>query len=192
MVNVELQSNRLNIRRSLSWARVQEESEDKTPERAEPRFFEPKTASSRRTIPLSPELVAALRRWKLQCPKGKDDLVFPSPTSETGAPAHRSNVLKRGLYPALTRAKLRRVDMHSLRHSFASILIAARRSDHGGSGAAGQFGADYAQGLQSLVPQLEHEFDRHSFEGVAWRRQRRYWPLGGHFERTAERYGRER
>jgi len=34
-------------------------------------------------------------------------------------------VLKRGLYPALTRAKLRRVDMHSLRHSFASILIAA-------------------------------------------------------------------
>jgi integrase len=124
--DVELRDNRLNVRRSLSWARVREESEeDKTPERAQPRFFEPKTASSRRTIPLSPELVAALRRWKLQCPKGKDDLVFPSPTSETGAPAHRSNVLKRGLYPALTRAKLRRVDMHSLRHSFASILIAA-------------------------------------------------------------------
>ena len=40
-------------------------------------------------------------------------------------PAHRSTVLKRGLYPALSRAKLRRVDMHSLRHSFASILIAA-------------------------------------------------------------------
>ncbi len=120
--DVELQDNRINVRRSLSWARVGEESEDKTPERAQPRFFEPKTATSRRTIPISPELVAALRRWKLQCPKAKDDLVFPA---SSGAPAHRSTVLKRGLYPALTRAKLRRVDMHSLRHSFASILIAA-------------------------------------------------------------------
>jgi len=37
---------------------------------------------------------------------------------------HRSNVLRYGLYPALRRAGLRRVDMHSIRHSFASALIA--------------------------------------------------------------------
>jgi integrase len=122
--DVELNENRIQVRRSLSWARVRD-SDGEPPELAQPRFFEPKTATSRRTIPVASELIAALKRWKLQCPKGKDDLVFPSPTSETGAPAHRSNVLKRGLYPALTRAKLRRVDMHSLRHSFASILIAA-------------------------------------------------------------------
>ena len=122
--DVELHGNRIHVRRSLSWARVRD-SEGKPPELSQPRFFEPKTATSRRIIPLSAELTSALKRWKLQCPKGKDELVFPSPTSPTGAPAHRSNVLKRGLYPALTRAKLRRVDMHSLRHSFASILIAA-------------------------------------------------------------------
>ena len=120
--DVELYENRIQVRRSLSWERVRRDADDKPPELSQPRFFEPKTATSRRTIPLSPELIAALKRWKLQSPKGKDDLVFPAPS---GAPAHRSNVLKRGLYPALVRAKLRRVDMHSLRHSFASILIAA-------------------------------------------------------------------
>ena len=36
-----------------------------------------------------------------------------------------SNALRRGLWPALRRAGLRRVNMHSLRHSFASALIAA-------------------------------------------------------------------
>ena len=119
--DVELYESRIEVRRALSWERVRDAA-DKPPELSQPRFYEPKTATSRRTIPLSPELAAALKRWKLQCPKGKDDLVFPA---SSGAPAHRSNVLKRGLYPALARAKLRRVDMHSLRHSFASILIAA-------------------------------------------------------------------
>jgi integrase len=54
--------------------------------------------------------------------KGELDLVFAAPT---GLPAHRSNVLRYGLYRALRRAGLRRVDMHSLRHSFASALIVA-------------------------------------------------------------------
>ena len=68
-----------------------------------------------------PELVHALKAWKLQCPPSAHELVFPTPE---GTPQHRSTVLRRGLYPALRRAKLRRVDMHSLRHSFASALIA--------------------------------------------------------------------
>jgi hypothetical protein len=37
---------------------------------------------------------------------------------------HRSNVLRQGLYPALSRAKLRRVNVKTLRHSYASGLIA--------------------------------------------------------------------
>jgi len=40
-----------------------------------------------------------------------------------GAGVHQAR--RRGLYPALRRAQLRRVNMHSLRHSFASALIAA-------------------------------------------------------------------
>jgi integrase len=40
-------------------------------------YYEPKTKSSRRTVELPDELVAALKRWKLRCPISQDDLVFP-------------------------------------------------------------------------------------------------------------------
>jgi len=46
--------------------------------------------------------------------------VFPA---ADGRPLPRSNALRYGLWPALRRAGLRRVNMHSLRHSFASALI---------------------------------------------------------------------
>jgi len=38
---------------------------------------------------------------------------------------HRSTAVRYGLWPALSRAGLRRVNMHSLRHSFSSALIMA-------------------------------------------------------------------
>ena len=66
------------------------------------------------------QLVSILRVWKLRCPKGKDNLVFPAPD---GTPLHRSRALKGSLRPTLRRAKLRPVTLHSLRHSFASALI---------------------------------------------------------------------
>lgn len=66
-------------------------------------------------------LVSALKRWKLACPPGPFNLVFP--TSD-GAPKHRSTITHRGLRPALLAAKLRTVTLHSLRHTFASALIA--------------------------------------------------------------------
>lgn len=114
--DVDFDTGKLIIRRSLSWAKVNKD--DKT----EARFFPPKTKAGRRTLDLPPELLHVLKVWKLQCPKGELDLVFPTPE---GNAAHRSNVLRHGLYPALERAKLRRVHMHSLRHSFASSLIMA-------------------------------------------------------------------
>jgi integrase len=115
--DIDLQAGKIFVRRSLSWARLKSETGP-----ARPRFYEPKTKSGIRTLPAPPELLSALRVWKLECPKGELDLVFAAPT---GLPAHRSNVLRYGLYRALRRAGLRRVDMHSLRHSFASALIMA-------------------------------------------------------------------
>ena len=115
--DIDLQAGKIFVRRSLSWARLKGETGP-----ARPRFYEPKTKSGIRTLPAPPELLSALRVWKLQCLKGELDLVFPA---LTGLPAHRSNVLRYGLYRALRRAGLRRVDMHSLRHSFASALIMA-------------------------------------------------------------------
>jgi integrase len=101
------------IRRTVSWARVKGEV-------IRPRFYPPKTRAGVRKIPISTELAAALRIWKLQCPATTDELVFPA---ADGRPIRRSNALRYGLWSALRRAGLRRVNMHSLRHSFASALI---------------------------------------------------------------------
>jgi len=108
---------RIFVRRSLSWARVQREDGP-----VRPRFYPPKTKAGIRTLPIPAELAGMLRRWKLRCPDSELDLVFPA---SDGQPMRRSTALRYGLWPALRRAGLRRVNMHSLRHSFASALIMA-------------------------------------------------------------------
>jgi integrase len=85
-------------------------------------FYEPKTKSSRRTVELPDELVSALKRWRLRCPKGEHELVFPD---ARGRPMQSSDLLRTGLHGALRRAGLRQVRFHDLRHSFASNLLAA-------------------------------------------------------------------
>ena len=85
------------------------------------RFSELKTKISRRRIGLSEQLLVALQKWKLKCPKGILDLVFPN---GAGNPENHGNLLRRGFYPSLRRAKLRQVRFHDLRHTFASFLIA--------------------------------------------------------------------
>jgi integrase len=113
--DIEFTTCKLHVRRSLSWARLRNSTEP-----TRPRFYKPKTKTGNRSVPLAPELSTALKTWKLRCPKSDLDLVFPT---LAGKPAHRSNVLRYGLHPALRRAGLRKVSLHSLRHSFASILL---------------------------------------------------------------------
>ena len=103
------------IRRSLCWAR---------PHGGEirPRYFPPKTKAGRRTVSIPALLVAELKRLKLQCPIFEDGLVFPT---VDGKPMPRAKMLQTQFYPALSRAKLRRVTFHTLRHSCASAMIAS-------------------------------------------------------------------
>jgi integrase len=102
------------IRRSVTWARVKGEE-------VRPRYFPPKTKAGRRHIPISAGLVTVLKAWKLECPPTDDELMFPA---ADGRPVRRSNVQRSGLWPALRRANLRKVTVYSLRHTFASGLIA--------------------------------------------------------------------
>jgi integrase len=60
----------------------------------------PKSDSSKRAIPLAPEVLAALKVWKLACPKGEGGLVFPS---STGRIEHHANML-RSLTPVMVAA----------------------------------------------------------------------------------------
>lgn len=111
--DLDLEQGRLTIRRALTWAKLKGEE-------MRARFYEPKTRSGRRALTLPPTLVHALKVWKLKCPKGTLGLIFPS---ADGTPLYRSNVLRYGLHPACDRAKLRRISMLTLRHTFASQLL---------------------------------------------------------------------
>ncbi|MER9355607.1 site-specific integrase [Mesorhizobium sp. M0514] len=103
-----------------------------------------KTEAGQRTIPLPPMAVNVLREWKLACPKGDLNLVFPN--GEGNIEWH-ANIIKRGLWPAQVAAGVR-IDsgkrdsdgaaimvakypgLHSIRHWYASWLI-NRRVDGG-------------------------------------------------------------
>jgi len=92
---------------------------------------QPKSATSKRTLPLGPMVVNTLRQWKLAS-RG-NDLVFPS---ENGRPVDHSNLVQRVLEPALKAAGIVAKDgspkygMHALRHFYASWCI-NRRQDGG-------------------------------------------------------------
>jgi integrase len=114
--DVDFEAGTMTVRRSLSWAKIEKS------EATRAKFYPPKTRAGRRTLDLPPELVHALKVWKLQCPKGELGLLFP--TAE-GKPAHRSNIIRYVLKPALAAAGIgRAIDMHGLRHTFASIMLA--------------------------------------------------------------------
>jgi integrase len=114
--DVNLSTQRLSIRRSVSWAKLRGQTGSK------PRFYEPKTTAGKRTIDLAPELLRALKVWKLACPPSPLNLIFPT---DEGTPKHRSTITHRALRPTLKVAGLRQVTLHSLRHTCASALILA-------------------------------------------------------------------
>jgi integrase len=93
-----------------------------------------KTESGERTVPLPPVVLNTLREWKLTCPKGALDLVFPN---GRGRIETHGNIVKRGLIPTLVRAgvidgdgRAKYPGLHALRHFYASWCI-NRRVDGG-------------------------------------------------------------
>lgn len=107
----------LRVERSLSWKKVPHSGYGTS----EPVFGPPKSDSSYRTLELAPETITTLKAWKLRSRfKADSDLVF---SNSLGKPLHRA-FLHKGLHLALDRCPgLPRVDLHGMRHSFASILI---------------------------------------------------------------------
>jgi integrase len=96
----------------------------------------PKSASGQRTLPMPPILVNTLREWKLVCPKGELELVFPT---GVGNVEDHANIVVRGLVPAQIAAgvvtkggKAKYTGLHALRHFYASWCI--NRKEDGGLG----------------------------------------------------------
>jgi len=102
--DIDWQNNQIFVRRTYNHGRV----------------YEPKSKWSRRKIDIPSELNFELKKWKLRCPKGELNLVFPN---SIGNPESESNMLRNGFFPTLRRAGLRRIRLHDLRHNYASLLI---------------------------------------------------------------------
>jgi integrase len=83
----------------------------------------PKSASSRRTVPLPASAVSVLRKWKLACPHSEAGLVFPSIAGK--AMSHRYMSLNM-LQPLVGTAGIEALGLHDLRHAAASLWIEQR------------------------------------------------------------------
>lgn len=101
--------------RSFSWSRgVNEE------DRVQRKFYGPQTNAGRRDLKLQAPLVSTLRAWKLACPASWRDLVFCQ--EDSGRSKDRMSCV-RDCNPALCWAKLRKVNVKTLRHAYASGRI---------------------------------------------------------------------
>jgi integrase len=95
---------------------------------------DPKSEAGQRNIPLGPLVLNALREWKLVCPRGDYDLVFPN---GVGRIESHTNLVKRVWCPIQIAAgvvkhkdKAKYTGLHTLRHFFASWCI-NRQADGG-------------------------------------------------------------
>jgi integrase len=131
LLTVALSGLRSSELRGLRWVDVDfDGSELHVRQRADRygKIGAPKSKSSVRTIPLAHEVVVALKKWFLACPKGEHGLVFPS---ITGQIEHHA-VMLGSIAPAMIAAGV--VDkkgkpkyaLHAFRHFFASWCINPR------------------------------------------------------------------
>lgn len=90
----------------------------------------PKSESSRRTVPIEPPVVDALKTWRTRQLQERlkaggrwrdSGLVF---TSSVGTPLSARNVSRR-FHQLLDAAKIQRRGMHAMRHTAATLLLAA-------------------------------------------------------------------
>lgn len=93
---------------------------------------EPKTARSRRSIPLPSSVIADLKEHRnrqrekiIEAKQGKynnQDFIF---AAENGEPMHENHIYNRHFKPILKKAGLRDIRLYDLRHSCATLLLSA-------------------------------------------------------------------
>ncbi len=116
--------------RGLTWSDVDfDEREIRVRQRADKYnvLGPPKSKTGRRVIPMTPMVANSLREWKLACPKGEANLVFPT---SRGNVENNANIWNRGMVPlerkcgfigaGTTKPKY---GLHALRHFYASWII---------------------------------------------------------------------
>ena len=119
--DIDWKAGVIHVRRSLWYDSRKEQVQAGSTNEPCWRFLTPKSKSSRRTVVLTPKLREALELHRISGPTSSHDLVF---CSRDGTPIHPRNIIERGFWPALTRAELRRIRFHDLRHTYTALMIA--------------------------------------------------------------------
>ncbi len=117
--DVDWSQNLIFVRRSLFW-RTTKEAGGGTSRWV---YQSPKSEKSKRTIPVSPILRRSLELHRLNTihQANPDNLIF---ARLDGRPLEPDVMVRQQFLPALTRAGLRQIRFHDLRHTAASLLIA--------------------------------------------------------------------
>ncbi len=119
--DIDFEQCRITIQRTLEYPDYSNEF----------RFTEPKTPRSRRSITISQQNLNHLREHRRQQAEtrlkaGSDwqayDLVF---CTREGKPLQARNILRRHMRPILKQAELPELNLYSLRHSCATLLLSA-------------------------------------------------------------------
>ena len=120
---------RISELRGLSWEPVDFNSKVIEVKQRADRYNEigkPKSRSSKRMIPMSPSVLEHLSAWKLKCPNGTLNRVFPN---GAGNIENHSNIYQRIFKPLLVDNGIINSDdkpkfgFHALRHAAASLFI---------------------------------------------------------------------
>lgn len=89
------------------------------------RIGPPKSKSGKRDIPLAPIVLNTLKQWRVDCPKGELDLVFPNNLGKVERmwSIHRDTWHPLQIKCGLTTDGVHRYGFHMLRHAAASLFI---------------------------------------------------------------------
>ncbi|WP_074318765.1 site-specific integrase [Micromonospora cremea] len=153
-------------------------------------FVETKTARSRRTLPLPPTVLAALRRHHERQAAERfdaDNWADPGLVFSVGTPIHPRNDY-RSFRDIIRQAGLRQVRLHDLRHTAASVLLAQGVPARVVMEILGHSQMSVTLNIYAHVaPEIEREAAAR-LEGALWSRERH---VGCSFDCSAlERHGK--
>ena len=118
--DLDFHAGQVRVSRTLTWDWKHEKGKEEDPRW---RLTSPKTKTSIRNVDLAPDLLEDLRGYVAGLPDQDPDMLLFR--TSAGTPLDPKNVVIRVFKAALTAADLRQIRWYDLRHTYASLQLAA-------------------------------------------------------------------